>query len=791
MESLYTLSVKMVLETGGMAAAVAGITRRFAGLSQTVQQAQSKVAAAGSAMAQSHSRAAASALQLESAQLRANKSMQDYARIASMGANAPPLQLRNAEYAARQSSISLQGATARNTAAQGALGSAFSGSQAAQEAEGVAMQRQARGQTGMSMLGAGVGLMAVGGLGLAWAKAGFSDAIAANAALTTVGLNTVGTGSAANRQAQLAALGSTALIQASQTRFSNLDILGIERTAATSGLNNRAQLNAVLPELARAAEIAKATGGVSPEESVKAFVQAAHLFKTYGTASTGGAAAFNGMVDTMTRAMAVSGGTPSELMHTISYLGGAINAYHMSAPEAITTAALASNLGLASGRGGGRLAALYRQIAPNGSGKHNAALNELQQLGHGQFFHNGQFAGTSNMLNVIMHAMTTGPLARNEAARMQLLNTVFGSAGSIAASAFGSTQAMGREHNILTLLGNGPGSLASVAAQQQALTHTPQGNIAAIHTDITDVNTELFAPWLGALNSVLGATRNVTDAMVSFLAHHSTIAKLAGGFILIASALAVVAGIALVVGGAVMVISASFAGLAVIGGAVAAVAGVVGGALSTMSIVVGIASMAFGGLDIAMLPLTLIILGIAAVVGIIILAWTHWGQVTGFVGAAFGKLGGVMSGLGNIFKTVGGYLNTYIISPLTAVWKLLLNFASSAAMGAFNLLANFMGINTTMPGTTVAAGSGGTYIKPGDTAIAQTAKGNWGGGGIGYQHNETHHHIIINGTDHATAEALANHVAAKVMEKHAASLGKHNANSARGVPHMTPRFRGA
>ncbi len=179
-------------------------------------------------------------------------------------------------------------------------------------------------------------------------------------------------------------------------------------------------------------------------------------------------------------------------------------------------------------------------------------------------------------------------------------------------------------------------------------------------------------------------------------------------------------------------------------------------------------------------------------VGLVVFAFTHWHQITGFVGAALGKLGGVMGNLGNVFKTVGGYLNTYIISPLTAVWKLLLNFASSAAMGAFNLLANFMGINTTMPGTTVAAGSGSTYIKPGDTAIAQTAKGAWGGGGIGYTHNgDINHHIVVNGTDHATAEALANHIADKVAAKHAASMGKHNANAARGMAHMSPRYRGA
>jgi len=128
-----------------------------------------------------------------------------------------------------------------------------------------------------------------------------------------------------------------------------------------------------------------------------------HLFKTYGTPSTGGAGAFNNMVNTTVRAMAVSGGTPAELVHTMAYMTGAINAYKMSPEEAITTTALSMNLGLAAGRGGSRLAALYRQIAPTGSGKHNAALNELQQLGHGSFFHNGQFGGTANMLEVITY----------------------------------------------------------------------------------------------------------------------------------------------------------------------------------------------------------------------------------------------------------------------------------------------------------------------------------------------------------------------------------------------------
>jgi len=389
--------------------------------------------------------------------------------------------------------------------------------------------------------------------------------------------------------------------------------------------------------------------------------------------------------------------------------------------------------------------------------------------------------------------MASGPMASNQAARMKLLNTVFGSAGSIAASAFGSQQAVGRESSIMQLLGNGPNSIASISAQQQAMTHTPQGNLIAMRTDVTSINTELFAPWLGALNSVLGATRNVTDAMVAFLAHHSTIAKLAGGFILVASALAVVGGIALVVGGAVMVIGASFAGLAAIGGAVAAVIGFVSGAFAVMTGVVAGLGAAFAFLDIGMLPITLIILGIAAVVGVIILVFTHWHQITGFVGAAFGKLGGVMGNLGSVFKTVGGYLNMYIISPLTAVWKLILNFASSAAMSAFTMLGNFMGTGNAMPGstTTATSGVGGAYVKPGDTQVYAKGQGFGGGGGVGYQHNETHHHITVHGADHATAEALANHIAGKVMEKHAASMSKHNANSARGVAHMSPRFRGA
>lgn len=588
---------------------------------------------------------------------------------------------------------------------------------------------------GVGKLVAGVGLIGVGLAGVGAMKGWVSAASELQSAMTGVQLATVGT-----RQ-QLDQLGSMTFDIAAKTRFSAPDISAIEKLAATAGLNKRSDLISALPTLGNAAEVALQMKGVSYQESVPAFVQMAHLFQSYGGKK------FNSLLDLAGRASVLSGDTPSSLENTLKYIMPAVNAYGLTPEDAISVSALASNVGLSGGRGGGsRIQAMFRGIAPlmsSRGGIHNRAIDEIQKLGGHQFFKNGNFeqaGGVTNLLKTTMRALRSIP---NQAKRMSLLNAAFGTAGGTALSSLATPGAVTRFQSIQGLLG--PGGIASTSTMQQAFNSTISGQMATEATDLHSISTILGQQLLPILAPIVHGIVQITGALMSFLSHHKDVAQFVAVFTLVATTAALIVGPILAVAGAMQILT---------------VAGVT-------------TSIAFG-------PITLAIVGIAAAIAAGVWVWQHWGDIMKalspvmefFITPALNAMGQSLSAVGNfigiLFEPIGRMIQAF--GKWADVSHILGNLFSWMGDKLHGFL-QFLGIlhdgpvkapgsnPLTIPKSTYKAGQvqpgqviggtvggvGGTYIPP-----IKGAKG--GGGGMAPAVPITIH-------VHIAAGAVVNHIA--------------------------------
>ncbi len=476
--------------------------------------------------------------------------------------------------------------------------------------------------SGIGKIAVGAGLVGVGLAGVGVMKGWVSAASELQGAMAGVQLATLGVGSALQQASQLTTLQDMTYSVAAKTRFSAPDIANIEKIAATSGLNKRTDLISALPTLANAAEVALQLKGTSYASSVPAFVQMAHLFQAYGGKK------FNNLLDLVGRASVVSGDTPATMENTLKYLIPSVNAYGLTPEDAISVAALASNVGLSGGKGGGsRIQAMFRSIAPLLSSRgalHNKALDKIEQLGGHQFFTHGNFeaaGGVTNLLTTVMRAMERIP---DQAKRIAVLNAAFNAAGGTAISSLASPGALDRFHAIQGDLR--PGGIASTGEMQQTLNATWAGQTATLATNMQSLSAILGEQLLPVLTPIVHGVVEMTGALVGFLSHHKDVAQFAAIFTLVASTAALVVGPIIAVSGAMQILAA--AGITV--------------------------SIAFG-------PITLAIVGIAAAIAAGVWAWQHWGAITKWagdtltgVGRQIGAFLGLAGDLLGIFGQIGG-----------------------------------------------------------------------------------------------------------------------------------------
>ncbi len=419
--------------------------------------------------------------------------------------------------------------------------------------------------TGAALTGAGLA-----GVGIlkTWAKA----AADLQSAMEGIALATTGT------PKQLAALHQQTFITANRTQFSAPQVADIEKIAATNGLNQRDVLLRVVPTLGNLAEIDQRLRNIPISQSVPAAITVAHDFQSYPK-NAAQAKGFNSLLDLFGRSQLVAGTSPDQMARLITYLAPARSALHMSPQDIIATAALASNVGLAGGHGGGStVAALFRTIVPMLSTRgaaHNRALMSVERAGHGSFFDaKGQFEGVANMLNVVMRAMAATP---SQERRLSLLQAAFQTTGMRAFSLLATPGAIGRYQSIQGLLG--PNGLPSTQAMQTGLNSTIQGQLTTFQGNLTSIRALFGQQLLPAIAPVLHAFVELTGSIVTLLRTHPQVAQFVTTLVAVTTAAALIAGPVLMAAGAFGILSA--AGLT---------------------------------LDLAILPFTAIVLGIVAAV---------------------------------------------------------------------------------------------------------------------------------------------------------------------------------
>jgi len=479
-------------------------------------------------------------------------------------------------------------------------------------AAAVAHDKLARAQQGANLIGAGVASLGVGMAGADVLKHWIDSAGLLEIAMSKVRLATGATDS------QLQAMQRGDLGIAERNQMSITEVERLRGTAAQSGLNSLPQLNALLPELARLSEVLKITKGFSPEESATTGVQFAHIFQGYT------AAAMKPLLDQFARALQTSSATPSEFIHTLSGFAGVAKTMYGSGPgqaqkassDAIAMTALLDNLGQ-GGRGGTQLRALLLNSMDMISARgaiHNKALGYLEKEAGGSFFNKqGQFAGMQNMMELLQRASLAISNPKNSATIDRAALTA---GGATLAGMLGDPAVVARFRSIQQNV-SGKGSLFSLDSSQSFVNATQVGRFNQLQANMETISALMGQKLLPAVVAVATALTQATAGIIDFVDQHPLIAQFAATFVAIGSAIALVAA-------PVLVAACAFA------------------ILSTSGVVLGL----------SFAPFLLLALGIVAAVTGIIVLFTHWGQVTDWLGTRMHTLLLQLEGLPAALKNV-------------------------------------------------------------------------------------------------------------------------------------------
>lgn len=102
---------------------------------------------------------------------------------------------------------------------------------------------------------------------------------------------------------------------------------------------------------------------------------------------------------------------------------------------------------------------------------------------------------------------------------------------------------------------------------------------------------------------------------------------------------------------------------------------------STFVIVLGLLALAFAALSVAMSPVTLVILALAAVAAILFLAWeTNFLGIRDLVAAVFAAIGAIFDGIGNVIKEWGKAIGR-VIDNVIAVFEGIVDFVKAVFSG--------------------------------------------------------------------------------------------------------------
>lgn len=328
----------------------------------------------------------------------------------------------------------------------------------------------------------------------------------------------------------------------STTIFSSLDVAKMAKLVSTSNTFSAPQLTALMPTIARFADVQAMMKGTPYSSSVLDAVKLMHLAQRYSPQDVAP------YFDELTKATFMMPGGIGELRHALAYfmpMGKA--ALGVDDKSSIMIAALLNRLGLQGSRGGTNLLAAMTRTIPGvfGSGllkgKSFEALSDMgfiDKKGHSKFMKNGVFDTSlwvQGLASFVHNAITKDPLHGRERVMIDL-NHALGVQGSKVAGLLSSPQAIEQ----LNLMFEQFQKLAETGAIQNTFF---QKSVAQQWkdsvTNFQNVMIELGMTLLPLATRGLHRLNDDLNILVDWMRkNHSLVRELAYGFLTLAAAMA-------------------------------------------------------------------------------------------------------------------------------------------------------------------------------------------------------------------------------------------------------------
>ncbi len=479
---------------------------------------------------------------------------------------------------------------------------------------------------------------------------------------------------------QMASLQSLAVTQGLRTQFSlneEAGLIAAMTRAGIAGPGSVGRIQQMLPAISTFAEVMKMGRGTAPTESATTAVELAHLYGQYDALGGKKGPGVNYMVELAGKALAVTPASGKEFETLISQFASTMRPLYGDnkkgfVSDSIALAMLESQLGQQS-RGGLQVGSLITRTlggTSKRSSQQNEGLARLSSLAGGrQFFDDkGQFAGIGNALSIMEQAAAS----KDETPKQigLLFKQAFGAVGARQAGILADPVTVGQFGKVGQYLDPKTGGV-SMDKIREAYNATPEGQQAkAVHNWET-LTTLIGQRYVPAVTAALGVTAAVTGALANLANVNPGLTNIVAGVIGVTAAVTALSGAILIGRGAFLLWGAAgealglaklASGINIItaammaqgrgtifatvatrawaevqaAGAAYAAAGAGVYALLDASVIAlsggfSIATIAAGLLDLSLLPVTLTVVGIGVAVGAVVYAFTHWGQVTGFV----------------------------------------------------------------------------------------------------------------------------------------------------------------
>jgi hypothetical protein len=396
------------------------------------------------------------------------------------------------------------------------------------------------------------------------------------------------------------------------TVFSALDVAKMAKSVATSNSFNAPQLEALMPAIAKFADVQYLMKGTPYSSSVVDAVKMMHLAQKYSPKDV------EPYFDQITKASFMMPGGVGELRSALSYFQPVgKSALGVNDKDSIMLVALLSRLGLSGSRGGTNLLAAMGRTLPGvfGSGllkgKSHEALADMGFIdakGHSKFMVNGKFdteKWVQGLAAFVKSAIAKDPLHGRERVAIDLSHA-FGVQGAKVASLLSSPGAiaqlvsMAYQFEQLAKMGIIQDQFVNQSASQQYQTAVTNFQNAMIELGynllplatraLKDINAELnvFIPWMRTHKKEVKELSEAFLVLAGAMAFGSIVTGLTAAFV----------GLSAVLKGILAITGVSAATRAVVGGAASAAAtaktAVAGATVARFGMVGGAALLGYG-----------------------------------------------------------------------------------------------------------------------------------------------------------------------------------------------------